>query len=40
VSNLLEARRRGMLHEGALVALYAQGQGMTRGAALISWGAR
>jgi 3-oxoacyl-[acyl-carrier-protein] synthase III len=40
VSNLLEARRRGMLREGSLVAMYAQGQGMTRGAALVSWGAR
>lgn len=37
VSNLLEARRRGMLREGTLVAVYAQGQGMTRGAALLSW---
>lgn len=40
VTNLLEARRRGMLREGSLVAMYAQGQGMTRGAALLSWGAR
>lgn len=40
VSNLLEARRRGMLREGSLVAMYAQGQGMTRAAALVSWGAR
>ena len=40
VANLIEARRRGMLREGSLVALYAQGQGMTRGAALVSWGAR
>jgi 3-oxoacyl-[acyl-carrier-protein] synthase-3 len=37
VSNLLEARRRGMLREGSLIALYAQGQGMTRGAALLRW---
>lgn len=40
VSNLLEARRRGMLHDGMLVAVYAQGQGMTRGASLLTWGAR
>ena len=40
VENLIEARRRGMLKDGSLVALYAQGQGMTRGAALVSWGAR
>ncbi len=40
VANLIEARRRGMLREGSLVALYAQGQGMTRGAALLSWGMR
>ena len=40
VENLIEAGRRGMLKDGSLVALYAQGQGMTRGAALVSWGAR
>ncbi|MFN7701340.1 MAG: 3-oxoacyl-ACP synthase III family protein [Deltaproteobacteria bacterium] len=38
VANLIEARRRGLLGEGTLVALYAQGQGMTRGAALVRWG--
>jgi 3-oxoacyl-[acyl-carrier-protein] synthase-3 len=38
VANLLEARRRGLLEKGSLVALYAQGQGMTRGAALVRWG--
>ncbi|MBX7197730.1 MAG: 3-oxoacyl-ACP synthase III family protein [Sandaracinaceae bacterium] len=38
VANLIEARRRGLLTPGALVALYAQGQGMTRGAALVRWG--
>lgn len=40
VANLIEARRRGMLKTGTRVALYAQGQGMTRAAALVSWGAR
>jgi 3-oxoacyl-[acyl-carrier-protein] synthase-3 len=39
VANLLEARRRGLLAPGSLVALYAQGQGMTRAAALVEWGA-
>ena len=38
VANLIEARRRGLLAKDALVALYAQGQGMTRGAALLRWG--
>ncbi len=40
VANLIEARRRGLLRPGAKVALYAQGQGMTRGAAIVEWGAR
>ena len=40
VANLIEARRRGMLRTGSTVALYAQGQGMTRAAAIVSWGAR
>jgi 3-oxoacyl-[acyl-carrier-protein] synthase-3 len=40
VANLIEARRRGMLTPGARVALYAQGQGMTRGAAIVEWGAQ
>jgi 3-oxoacyl-[acyl-carrier-protein] synthase-3 len=39
VVNLLEARRRGLLSEGALVALYGQGAGFTRAAGLIRWGA-
>jgi 3-oxoacyl-[acyl-carrier-protein] synthase-3 len=37
VANLIEARRRGMLRPGTLVGLYAQGQGMTRAAAILSW---
>jgi 3-oxoacyl-[acyl-carrier-protein] synthase III len=37
VVNLSEARARGMLHDGARVALYAQGGGFTRAAALLSW---
>jgi 3-oxoacyl-[acyl-carrier-protein] synthase III len=37
VANLVEARRRGLLSPGVLVALYAQGQGMTRAAALVRW---
>lgn len=40
VANLLEARRRGMLRPGAKVAMYAQGQGMTRAAAILDWAAR
>lgn len=40
VANLIEARRRGMLKKGTRVALYAQGLGMTRGAAILEWGAR
>ena len=40
VANLIEARRRGMLAAGSKVAIYAQGQGMTRAAAIVSWGAR
>lgn len=38
VENLLEARRRGLLEDGALVALYAHGAGANRTAALIRWG--
>ncbi len=37
VSNLMEARRRGLLVPGATVALYAQGAGFTRSAALVRW---
>ena len=37
ISNLIEARRRGLLREGAIVALYAQGLGFTRSAALLRW---
>lgn len=38
VTNLLEARRQGRLEDGALVALYGQGAGFTRAAALLRWG--
>jgi 3-oxoacyl-[acyl-carrier-protein] synthase-3 len=38
VANLLEARQRGLLHDGAPVVLYAHGAGLTRYAALIHWG--
>jgi len=38
VANLLEARRRGLLADGALVALYAHGAGANRTAALLRWG--
>lgn len=37
VSNLIEARRRGLLGEGTKVALYAQGLGFTRSAAILRW---
>jgi 3-oxoacyl-[acyl-carrier-protein] synthase-3 len=37
VANLLEARRGGLLEDGANVALYAHGSGMTRYAALVRW---
>lgn len=37
VSNLIEARRRGMLKPGTVVALYAQGAGFIRSAALLEW---
>lgn len=37
VSNLIEARRRGLLREGTKVALYSQGLGFTRSAALLRW---
>lgn len=35
--NLIEARRRGLLSDGAPVILYAHGAGLTRYAALIRW---
>lgn len=38
VANLVEARARGLLHEGDLVALYAHGAGANRTAALLRWG--
>jgi 3-oxoacyl-[acyl-carrier-protein] synthase-3 len=37
VTNLLEARRRGLLRDGAPVVLYAHGAGLTRYAALLRW---
>jgi 3-oxoacyl-[acyl-carrier-protein] synthase-3 len=37
VINLLEARRRGLLADGAPVILYAHGAGLTRYAALLRW---
>jgi 3-oxoacyl-[acyl-carrier-protein] synthase-3 len=37
VTNLLAARRAGRLRSGTTVALYAQGAGLTRGAALLEW---
>jgi 3-oxoacyl-[acyl-carrier-protein] synthase III len=37
IANLLEARRSGLLDAGSLVALYAQGAGFTRAAALVRW---
>lgn len=37
LTNLLEARQRGMLREGASVVLFAMGAGVTRAAAWISW---
>jgi 3-oxoacyl-[acyl-carrier-protein] synthase-3 len=40
VTNLLEARKRGLLRAGATVAIYAQGLGFTRAAAVLRWGAR
>ena len=38
IVNLLAARREGKLTPGTLVALYAQGTGFTRAAALLDWG--
>jgi 3-oxoacyl-[acyl-carrier-protein] synthase III len=37
IANLLEAKQRGLLREGAMVALYAQGAGFTRAAAIAQW---
>jgi 3-oxoacyl-[acyl-carrier-protein] synthase III len=37
VANLIAARSRGMLTPGAIVALFAQGAGFSRAAALIRW---
>ena len=39
VTNLIAARERSLLADGTLVALYAQGAGFTRAAALVRWGA-
>ncbi|MGZ3420442.1 MAG: 3-oxoacyl-ACP synthase III family protein [Polyangiales bacterium] len=38
VANLLEARARGLLEDGSLVALYAHGAGANRTGALLRWG--
>jgi 3-oxoacyl-[acyl-carrier-protein] synthase-3 len=38
VVNLIEARRQGRLRPGAMAAIYAQGAGFTRAAALLDWG--
>jgi 3-oxoacyl-[acyl-carrier-protein] synthase-3 len=38
VTNLLAARREGRLARGARVALYGQGAGFTRAAAIVEWG--
>jgi 3-oxoacyl-[acyl-carrier-protein] synthase-3 len=37
VANLIEARNRGLLEDGACVAVYAHGAGVTRYAALMRW---
>jgi 3-oxoacyl-[acyl-carrier-protein] synthase-3 len=37
VANLLEARRRGLLRDGANVVLYAHGAGITRYGAMLRW---
>src|SRR5258708_30024892 len=37
VANLIAARDAGLLREGALVVMYAQGAGFTRGAAALRW---
>lgn len=37
IMNLLEARRRGLLHEGTRVVMYGMGAGITRAAALLRW---
>jgi 3-oxoacyl-[acyl-carrier-protein] synthase III len=37
VANLLEARDRQLLRDGALVVLYGHGAGMTRYAAVVRW---
>jgi 3-oxoacyl-[acyl-carrier-protein] synthase-3 len=37
VTNLIAGRQRGLLQPGKLVALYAQGAGFTRAAALVRW---
>jgi 3-oxoacyl-[acyl-carrier-protein] synthase III len=37
IANLIEARRRDLLRDGAKVVLYAHGAGITRYAALVTW---
>jgi len=39
-ANLLEARRRGMLRDGATVAIYGHGAGLTWYSALMRWHAK
>jgi 3-oxoacyl-[acyl-carrier-protein] synthase-3 len=39
IANLIEARRRGLLDDGSLVAIYAHGAGVIRYAALMRWSA-
>jgi 3-oxoacyl-[acyl-carrier-protein] synthase III len=36
-ANLLQAREKGMLHDGSIVALYGHGAGFTRYGALLRW---
>jgi 3-oxoacyl-[acyl-carrier-protein] synthase-3 len=40
IANLLEAKRRGLLFDGAPVILYAHGAGVTQYAALLRWSDR
>lgn len=37
IANLIEARRRGLLHDGAPVVLYAHGAGIARYSAMLHW---
>ena len=40
IANLIEARRSGLLYDGAPVVLYAHGAGVTRYGGLLRWHAR